>query len=117
MHFELPKVKVATIKLLHDFEGFHLKRGRFEHECYNKHSLKRLKALEEIFDHSRKFERKKKEFYHLQILYDTRLKVATMRKTLFDTLESSHFQQLKELSSTHLKLSMNRRILFHTLSS
>jgi hypothetical protein len=25
-HFELPKVKVATIKLLHDFQGFHLKR-------------------------------------------------------------------------------------------
>jgi hypothetical protein len=46
-HFELPKVKVATIKLLHDFEGLHLKRRHFEHKCYNKHFLKRLKALEE----------------------------------------------------------------------
>jgi hypothetical protein len=47
VHFELPKVKVVTIKLLHDFEGLHLKRRHFEHKCYNKHSLKRLKALEE----------------------------------------------------------------------
>jgi len=48
-HFELPKVKVATIKLLHDFQGLHLKRRHFEYKSYNKHSLKRLKALEEIF--------------------------------------------------------------------
>jgi hypothetical protein len=46
-HFELPKVKVALIKIFHDFQGFHLKRRHFEHKCYNKHSLKRLKALEE----------------------------------------------------------------------
>jgi len=58
-HFELPKVKVATIKLLHDFQGPHLKRKHFEHKCYNKHSFKRLKALEEIFDPSRKLEKKK----------------------------------------------------------
>jgi hypothetical protein len=45
-HFELLKMKVATIKLLHDFQGLHLKR-HFEHKCYNKHSLKRLKALKE----------------------------------------------------------------------
>jgi hypothetical protein len=56
--FELPKVKVATIKLLHDFQGFHFKRRHFEHRCYNKHSLKGLKALEEIFDTSRKLEKK-----------------------------------------------------------
>jgi len=37
-HFELKKVKVATIKLLHDFQGLHLKRRHFEHKCYNKHS-------------------------------------------------------------------------------
>jgi len=60
VHFELSKVKVATIKPLHDFQGLHLKRRHFEHECYNKHSFKRLKALEKIFDHSRKFEREKK---------------------------------------------------------
>jgi len=52
-------VKVGTMKLLHDFQGFHLKRKHFEHKCYNKHSLKRLKALEEIFDPSRKLEKKK----------------------------------------------------------
>jgi len=46
-HFELPKMKVATIKLFHDFQGLHLKRRHFEHKCYNKHFLKRLKALEE----------------------------------------------------------------------
>jgi hypothetical protein len=44
------------------------------------------------------------------------LKLATMRKTLFDTLETSHFQQLKDLFSTHLKLSMNWRTFFHTFS-
>jgi hypothetical protein len=49
-HFELPKVKVATIELLHDFQGLHLKRRHFEHKSYNKHYLKRLKTLEEIFD-------------------------------------------------------------------
>jgi hypothetical protein len=37
-HFELPKVKVATIKLLPDFQGLHLKRRHFEHESYNKRS-------------------------------------------------------------------------------
>jgi len=58
-HFKLPKVNVGTIKLFHDFQGFHLKRRHFEHKCYNKHSLKRLKALEEIFDPSRKLEKKK----------------------------------------------------------
>jgi hypothetical protein len=50
VHFELPKVKVATIKLLQDFQGLHLKRRHFEHKSYNKHSFKRLKALEEIFN-------------------------------------------------------------------
>jgi hypothetical protein len=40
-------VKVGTIKLLHDFQGLDLKRGHFEHKCYNKHSFKRLKVLEE----------------------------------------------------------------------
>ncbi len=49
-HFQFPKVKVATIKLLHDFQGLHLKRRHFEHKTHNKHSLKILKALEEIFD-------------------------------------------------------------------
>jgi len=58
--FELPKGKVATMKLFHDFQGFHLKRRHFEHKWYNKHSLKRLKALEEIFDPSCKLEMKKK---------------------------------------------------------
>jgi hypothetical protein len=43
-HFELPKVKVATIKLLHDFQGFHLKRRHFEHKCYNKHSSQRIES-------------------------------------------------------------------------
>jgi hypothetical protein len=52
-------VKVATIKLLHDFQGFHLKKIHFEHKCNNKHSLKRLKVLEEIFDPSCKLEKKK----------------------------------------------------------
>jgi hypothetical protein len=58
-HFELPNLKVATIKFIHDFQGLHLKRRHFEHKCYNKHSLKRLKALEEIFDTSHKLEKKK----------------------------------------------------------
>jgi hypothetical protein len=58
-HFELPKVKVTAIKLFHDFQGLHLKRRHFEHKCYNKHSLKKLKAFEEIFDPSRKLEKKK----------------------------------------------------------
>jgi hypothetical protein len=31
-------VKVGTIKLLHDFQGLHLKRRYFEHKSYNKHS-------------------------------------------------------------------------------
>jgi len=52
-------VKVATIKLLHDFQGLHLKKRHFEHKCYNKHSLKILKALEKIFDPSRKLEKEK----------------------------------------------------------
>jgi chromatin segregation and condensation protein Rec8/ScpA/Scc1 (kleisin family) len=59
VHFELPKVKVVTIKLFHDFQGLHLERRHFEHKCHNKHALKRLKALEEIFDPSRKLEKKK----------------------------------------------------------
>jgi len=117
-HFELLKVKVATIKLFHDSQGLHLKRRHFERKCYNKHTLKRLKALEEIFDLSCKLE--KKNFYHLQIFFYTslrfHLKLAIMRKTFFDTFETLHFQQLKDLSSTHLKLSMNQRTLFHTLS-
>jgi hypothetical protein len=46
-HFELSKVKIVTIKLLHDFQGLHLKRRHFEHKCSKKHSLKRLKALKE----------------------------------------------------------------------
>jgi hypothetical protein len=46
-HFEFPKMKAATIKLLHDVQGLHLKRRHFEHKCYNKHSLKRMKVLEE----------------------------------------------------------------------
>jgi hypothetical protein len=45
VEFELAKVKVAAIKLLHDFQGLNLKRRHFEHKCYEKHSLKRLKAL------------------------------------------------------------------------
>jgi hypothetical protein len=49
MRIEFPKVKVAIIKLLHDFQGLHLKRRHFEHKSYNKHSFKRLKALEEFF--------------------------------------------------------------------
>jgi len=32
VHFELPEVKVAIIKLLHDFQGLHLKRRHFEHK-------------------------------------------------------------------------------------
>jgi hypothetical protein len=92
-HFEPPKVKVATIKLLHDFQGLHLKRRHFEHKCYNKHSLKILKALEKNFDPSRKLEKKK--FYHLQIFYfislKFHLKLARMGETLFDTFETSHF--------------------------
>ncbi len=59
-HFELPKVKVVSIKLFHDFQRLHLKKRHFEHKCHNKGSLKRLKALEEIFDPSRKLEKKKK---------------------------------------------------------
>jgi hypothetical protein len=79
-----------------------LKRRHFEHKCYNKHSLKRLKALEEIFDPSRKLEKKEK--------------LLSLANLLLHKLEISHFQQLKDLSSTHLKLSMNGRTLFHTLS-
>jgi len=45
VHFEFPKVKVITIKVLHDFQGPHLKKRHFEHKCHNKHSLKRLKAI------------------------------------------------------------------------
>jgi hypothetical protein len=118
MHFELRKVKVATIKLLHEVWGLHLKRRHFEHKCYNKHSLKNWKLWKIIFNPSCKLE--KKNFYHLQIFYYTslkfHLKLTTMRETLFDILETSHFQQLKGLSSTHLKRSMNRKTLFHTLS-
>jgi hypothetical protein len=54
-------------------------------------------------------------FYYSSLKFG--LKLATMRKTLFDTLETSHFQQLEDLSSTHFKLSMNRRTLFHTLQT
>jgi hypothetical protein len=76
------------------------------------------KLWKKIFDPSRKLE--KKNFYDLQIFYYTslkfHLKLATMWKTFFDTLETSHFQQLKELSSTYLKLSMSRKPFFHTFS-
>jgi hypothetical protein len=44
-HFELAKVKVATIKLLHDFQGLHLKRRHFEHKCYNKHSSQKIESF------------------------------------------------------------------------
>jgi len=37
-HFELPKAKVTTINLFHDFQGLHLRRRHFEHKSYNKHS-------------------------------------------------------------------------------
>jgi hypothetical protein len=56
------------------------------------HSLKRLKALEEIFDPARKFEKKK---------------LLSLANLLLHKLKISHFQQLKNLSSTHFKLSMN----------
>jgi hypothetical protein len=76
------------------------------------------KLWKKIFDPSCKLE--KKIFYHLQIFCYTSLKFhlefATMRKKLFDTFETSHFQQLKEFFSTNLKLSMNRRTFFHTIS-
>jgi hypothetical protein len=52
-HFELLKVKVANIKLLHDFQGLHLKRRHFEHKCYNKLSFQKI----EIFDTSHKLEK------------------------------------------------------------
>jgi len=106
VHFELLTVKVATIKLLHDFQGLHLKRRHFEHKCYNKHSFQKI----EIFDPPQ-VNLKRKNFYHLQIFYYAslrfHLKLVTMKKTLFDTLETSHFQQLIDLSPTYLKLSMN----------
>jgi hypothetical protein len=79
------------------------------------------KLWKKIFGPSRKLE--KKIFYHLQIFYYTslkfhlkfHLKLATMRKTLFETLETSQFQQLKEFFYfTHLKRSMSRKNLFHT---
>jgi hypothetical protein len=63
-HFELPKVKVATIKLLHDFQGFHLEGRHFEHKSYNKHYLKRLKTLEEIFDTFDAFNNSKTSISH-----------------------------------------------------
>jgi hypothetical protein len=80
--------------------------------------LKKLKALKEIFDHLPILEKKNLQSLASLLLHklEISLETCTMGKTLFDTLETSHFQQLKELSSTHFKLSMNRRTLFHTLS-
>ncbi len=44
-HFELPKAKVVTIKLLYDFQGLHLKRKHFEHKCYKKQSSQKIKSF------------------------------------------------------------------------
>jgi hypothetical protein len=57
--------------------------------------------MEEIFDPSRKLEKKK---------------LLSLANLLLLKLEISHFEQLKDLSFTHLKLSMNGRTFFHTLS-
>jgi len=80
--------------------------------------LKRLEALEEIFDPSPKLEKKNLLSLASLLLHklEISLETCTMGKTLFDTLQISHFQQLRELFFTHFKLSMNRRTLFHTLS-
>jgi hypothetical protein len=39
-----------------------------------------------------------------------------MQKTLFDTLETSHFQQLKELSSTPQTFNESKNSLPHTFT-
>jgi hypothetical protein len=38
-------LKVATIKLFHDFQRLHLKRRHFEHKCYNKHSSQNIESF------------------------------------------------------------------------
>jgi hypothetical protein len=50
-HFEFRKVKVATIKLLHDFQAFHLKRRHFENKCYNKHSFQKIESFGRNLSH------------------------------------------------------------------
>jgi hypothetical protein len=93
-HFELPKVKVATIKLLHDFQGLNLKRRYFEHKSYNKHYLKRSKTLEEIFDTFDVFNNSKTSLSHTSNFQQ----IEELSPTHFHKLQSISFQQLKELS-------------------
>jgi len=92
-HFELPKVKVGTIKLLHDFQGLHSKRRHFEHKNYNKHSLKleswSFEQLEELSS---------KDF-HLETWYFQKT-----YKTSFPHLKNlQHFEEISFTLPTHLE--------------
>jgi hypothetical protein len=96
-------VKVATIKLLHDFQGLHLKRRHFEHKCYNKHSLKRLKALEEIFGPSRKLEKKKTSITCKYFITQARnFTLSTTQRPFFHTPQT--FNEPKNSLPTHFHL-------------
>ncbi len=82
-HFELPKVKVAAIKLLHDFQRLHLKRRHFEHKCYNKHSQ----------TWKLKFSTTKRTLFQRLSLWNL-----IVSKTSFSHLKN--LQHLEEISST-----------------
>ncbi len=101
-------MKVATIKLLHDFQGLHLKKRHFEHKCYNKHSFQKIKSFG-------------RNLSHLSLTWCFQ-QLENLCSTHFLEFQSWNFQQLEELSSTHffkiskLKSSTTRRTLFQTLS-
>jgi hypothetical protein len=89
-HFELPKVKVATIKLLHEFQGLHLKWRHFEHKSCNKR------------------------------YQTWKLKSSTTRRSLFQTLSPWNLilsRNLKNKFCTLEKLTTLWRNLFHTCHS
>ncbi len=94
-HFELPKVKVSTIKLLHDFQRLHLKIRHFEHKSYKKHYLKRSKNFGRNLWHLWCFKQ-------LEDLSITHLKHSMNGRTLSHTLSQT----------SKLKFSTTQRTLF-----
>ncbi len=135
-HFKLPKVKVATIKFLHDFRGFHLKKRHFEHKCYKKLFSKNWKLWKKSL--TTYLYLKRKTFNHLQVFYYislrfhlklaqweklslTHLKLHTFNNSKSFLPHILNFQWIEELSSTHFHLESwyfkkTWRNLFHTLS-
>jgi hypothetical protein len=137
-------VKVTAIKLLHDFQGLHLKRRHFEHKSYNKHSQTwklmfsttwrtlfqtlspwNLILSKTSFSHLKNLQHFEQIFFtpptHLErlllSLQPCKLKAFSQMDSPFLCCTSKHFQKLKDKFSTLEKLTTLWTNLFHTSHS